>query len=1185
MNPEQTIATERHILHFSAAPIAQDEAPLFFNLGAKQYRLQPHTKATRSDARVENPYLQLLQERYFNHYLEVDLPADSVNMTFVTQEVQIDGESADSYRALSLHVPRQTQLLYEEKARRKNMLTLHPKLSLLLQAGNLQAPKHISGDLLHDVLDPFDTAVALMFQHPGLINLNGEQNGEIPQIIRNCIVSALKAKSLIVSRIAKAGKNWSFPIPLMDDGKQVIDEDGKLAFTLDLDQGVKNALAAPLMLALKTSQQIKELQGQTWSVQYGETTESHDAVHAASLRSSGPLLHADQTKWVSKSLTTTDGIKVEGFSYHAPQPGGWSIKEIWSNHEGKALISEEFLHALAAGDAYVMVNQRRSQFAASDIKENTAATLVSFNDAQPQYKVSLYLTAQHDELEISIEKTALAEPHPGYQIEVGYFTPDRKRITSWEKSSIATSSYGELRTTIRNDRLRHLSVYAEFFDTAGKAIEVKDWPDQMKDPTTVISKLFDNHNSKRYIGLLGPVDTVFGIPLPPDAETFNIPFPQSATSMRLYWGGLGTGKYDATVCACGITSTAVFELAIPVMLLAYGASQVNTVIVNDMVKPYVIKNAIFMIGAALAGAGKIAEAQDSGRAAKQVAAKLGPALATRALKVLAIYMAAKAVEGTARRSIPLINLAFLALDAVVTGLQLGQTTAAILQSPFYYETEFTRSFDLQVTIKPDPNFNKFPDYHDLLRVQVIYDSNATLPLSESSFRHRSHEVMSDPIPIDFKDIPAGGKIRVLAFFYAESGWQSATASTAWIDAKGGDGTAVLKIELTMKNALIPLSKDSVLQHRQKIVYENAKHTWKATPPPTATITTAGAGSGHRILSWTGITVAQKPAMLGYSWQATGTDLPRDYERGDKTAEALYTVQNLSLLQDAEARYAVAPAGFTNQSGVTYDLAGAVDGSGKSFWIDASKGNYHAETNPAGGFHLRHVALSLDSTPQFKADTGKSWGRFSGPIDSFVYHPQGYIAGVAIGSDKLFLLKLPEVAGPDESATVASLASGEGSRDGLLLRPKAVAVALDGRLLVLEDGNQRIQSFDVFGNPVRYFSVSGSTEKSPVLALRKTGASSTTYLDLSVEAKGYIFVLCYTDDGATAAQYRIDIYEPNGSFLVATPGVAAAKLAVDLARNVYTLNWEALTGRNGRTEPSVSHWIPPAPKVGDAKGDA
>jgi hypothetical protein len=95
-----------------------------------------------------------------------------------------------------------------------------------------------------------------------------------------------------------------------------------------------------------------------------------------------------------------------------------------------------------------------------------------------------------------------------------------------------------------------------------------------------------------------------------------------------------------------------------------------------------------------------------------------------------------------------------------------------------------------------------------------------------------------------------------------------------------------------------------------------------------------------------------------------------------------------------------------------------------------------------------------------------------------------------------------------------------------------------------------------------------------MALADPGNS--TYLDLSVEAKGYLYVLRYKGDGGSPSDYQVDLYEPDGTLLVSTTKVAADKIVVDLIRNLYTLNYEVILGAGSRTEPSVSLWIPPAP---------
>jgi hypothetical protein len=129
---------------------------------------------------------------------------------------------------------------------------------------------------------------------------------------------------------------------------------------------------------------------------------------------------------------------------------------------------------------------------------------------------------------------------------------------------------------------------------------------------------------------------------------------------------------------------------------------------------------------------------------------------------------------------------------------------------------------------------------------------------------------------------------------------------------------------------------------------------------------------------------------------------------------------------------------------------------------------------------------------------------------------------------------------------------------------------DATILILENGNQRIQAVDVSGNPVSIF----QNGTSNLVTLEQ--GSGITYLDLGVEGMGYIYVLSFVNEGMTAADYRLDVYDPQGNHLNRTTGVAAARLAVDTFRNVYTLNYEAVANAP-RVEPSLSQWNPSTPE--------
>ena len=86
----------------------------------------------------------------------------------------------------------------------------------------------------------------------------------------------------------------------------------------------------------------------------------------------------------------------------------------------------------------------------------------------------------------------------------------------------------------------------------------------------------------------------------------------------------------------------------------------------------------------------------------------------------------------------------------------------------------------------------------------------------------------------------------------------------------------------------------------------------------------------------------------------------------------------------------------------------------------------------------------------------------------------------------------------------------------------------------------------------------------------------TLLDMAVEAKGHIFILGHTGSGKSPADYRLDLYDPAGVYLTSTGNFTAARITVDLLRNVFALNYEVLDTNGRRPEPGVSQWRPPAP---------
>lgn len=1176
---------ERHLLHFRTPPEMAGHSELTFHTGEDSYRVQAHTPGTLAEARYGNPLLQQFGDLHFSHYVEVDLPVDQVRMLYVTHPIDVDGARTENFVSLAFHVPRETRRRCAPQGRvLDDAGRLHPKLARMLRRNASPSAAHVlarldAGDLeadfLADLVDPFETASALLIMHPGLINL-GAESGAPARLLRDCVGAALNWRDLIVEEIGDLGASWSTRVVLRDDDGPVVDDDGP-AFTVELHRDVRRLMNAPLSRALVLANQLPDLEGQSWRVHEGSTTVEIDALQAARTADARASTGDTAARWTLQALTRMNGVNTRSVRFQQPRDGGWTVDTTWSSTQTPPLDSD-FIAALAAGRAFVRVgvvgreNAWLGGFSAQPLPDDESVVFEAeyeFSAVGADYvEVTLTLDAAREDLNVALRVTKEDSPEALASVSLGVRSLDGTQRVVWRALPATRGRLGNLHVEVENEWVRHLGAYAEFRDAAGRVIE-PEWESRLPAP---IARLFDKHRTRRFVDILPPCNTVFGIPIGASRTPLDIPVPEDAVSVTLYWGGLGTGEFDETVCAAGATCTAVLDLALPIFLLFLGAAQRDNTAVARLMSNRIVQASILSVGATLIGT-RLGLAQDPRRVASAIALQLGPAIAKSLGEKFLIYLAKRSSVSAIKRSVPFINLMFTAIDSAITLAQLGQTTAAVLQSPFYYMTRLTRTFDLQVTIRPDRRFSQFPEHSARLRVQVLYDAGTSLPLSETDL---GDTPLSRPIIVRFDDIPAGGRLRVFVFFYTANGWQASMGAGEWVEARGRSRGALLEIDVYVEDALLPLSKDSVYAHRRVLAYENGQHVWRRqAQPPTATIAGPVVDENHQLLQLRGITVAQRPAQLAYAWQASGLNLPRD-RPGQPSGDALFAMQSLSLLPDPPLRRAVAPVGFSEPCGVAYDLGASADGSGANFYIDPTRQPF-SENNLAGGFHLRRIVLSRDGTPRFETGAPRSWGRFPEPVDSFVVHPQGYVAAVNATQSKLYVLELPSEAVDNVDARMASLYSGEGVRVGLLARPRAIAVALDGRLLVLEDGNRRIQSFDLSGNPVPYFRQPGSDRKTPLLPLRDTDAAATSYLDLAVEARGYLFVLAYDGSGARPEHYRVDIYEPDGRFLVSTPRVAAARIAVDLARTMYTLNWESWLGDRGRTEPSVSVWLAPPPE--------
>jgi hypothetical protein len=1188
---------ERRVLHLDLSHLDQDP-DFVLHVCLTDHPLQPHTVGTRGQARRHMPFLRAVPDHRLTHFVELELPADAVALMQVRSRRPTDG--APCVAAMAIHVPervaRAEQRRRRQAARAREMDgEIHPKLAALgltaqqfreRTAGQDPAPypEHIDS-----YLDVSAAAVALLFHHRDVMNLALDQFGAAYVLQTYC--ERNPAISDVALQILLLGDEWMTPAPVLDEhGTQMTGDDGKPLWTQVVADDVQKALRGPLKWALRNIADDPNLEGRQWRAHFATTAIAYQAVAStlgadAAGEAAGPVAaaggnqaapgpggDAGSVTWTLRNLSPGNGLTIDpAVAYQpAPDPGAWSATGLWSQppeQEGQPWPAAE---QLLAGEVYLKISASHRSKApilarlvpgSESPADGTIPFTVDLGAVGSSSAATLTLNAMRTSLAYRL---SLREAAPGGAISASFCDAVGNDLHDLSLSSDA--GYATLGLTCTNLFLRHLGAYVQFLDLDGHPITPTGWDERLPE---AVRTLLQPDPAKKYLDVLGPIGTICGVPLPADPTKLTVPVPADAHTVRLLWGGLGTGDYDNSVCPLGLTLTVVLELALPVIMLVAGAAITDSKPVQALLADKDLLYRVCYAAAVLFGEAVLIDVVQGGNPLpilKRLAIALGPLLLKTGLKQ---FIEKQFAQKVAEEALPVVDVVFQSFNIAVTVAQVEQTTIAVLESPFVYRTDLQRSIDVQVTLRPDNRFKMFPpeSIGGHYGVYLLYDNDATFGATTGQL---PGTVRSDPITVMFKGCPAGGRLSVHAMFFAPNGWQAGQGQSGWVPAQGTQGTLLVVPDVEVTTNQVPLSSASVYQHKQKIAYQNSggrqQHVWVASGPPSTTATTPSPDPGRQLTSWTGITMAQSPAQLAYSYQATGLGTAPSVAR-------LYTAGNLSLLERPEEQYAAPSRPLLGKGRAVYDLVSPDDGTGRNFFVDPTRGTYDPDLSPSGGSHLRRVALrSAGPPPTFAVSTNQSWGRFLLDNDRYAVHPKGYVVGISYTTAKLEILKLPSEPTDDAHAPRARLAAGMGSREGLLRGPRAMGITLDGRILVLETLANRIQAFAVEGTPVQCFGPAGARRSWTPLR----DQSGVTYLDLGVEATGYLYVLGVAGLGRNPADYFVDVYAPDGTWLVRTPGVTAAQIAVDLLRSLYTLNYEVIFGAGGRPEPSVSLWLPPPP---------
>ena len=738
---------------------------------------------------------------------------------------------------------------------------------------------------------------------------------------------------------------------------------------------------------------------------------------------------------------------------------------------------------------------------------------------------------------------------------------------------------GRIQVTIdgvANWFLRWLGMWVQFVDQNGNVLQSSSLPgDTLADQAVAHPSGLDKADAL-FVGVLAPPSTIVGIPVYPGHFSPVVKIPTGAATMRVFYGGLGqSGSLPddpAGIIGPGLGMTIAVNYALVGLFMAAGVSTLDK-----------LTKTIVVIGGGVLAADIVS---DTGGILNGTLKPWTVALnilkvlfqgkiAAPALAALFTVVAEELAEAEIIDSVPIAGQIARAVAATIGAVQLAETSLEVALSPAVYQFELALVHDLSVDVLPDQNNSGFPvapsGYTLYYKVIYLFDQG------------RAHVQDAVDLPVGAKllsitltGIPRGGMVNIKIGLYMRAN-DAPVGQNDWCAGYGSTGLVSNLVgradPITITQTKVPIQATTVYLHTLKTTLDaNAHHVWTrtATAPP---YTPTNNGQTPALGDFRSITVRQarsgklaQRGYVGYAWRAFSTGV-NDCRAGSPGQLDLLANLNTDFSDDgvhAQDGYANGACGLQAGASVAYNL---LDRQQHNFYLDSDTGN------------VRQVQLATP-TGFASPGSGQSFGHLNHESNRLLLQPAGHLVSISTAANQMETLLLPLAPMSDADAAKklrARIHSGKGTRPGLMTKPVAGAVSPEGVIVVVEgsdDDHMRLQALDLGGNPIRHF----KRQPQPYFFALAT-PPGTTYLDLAIEFTGYMYLL------SRDAQFnhRLDIYHPEqlgGSPICSTRGINAARLAVDLWRSLYTLNYEMLLLPDGGvpalTEPSVSVWVPPPP---------
>lgn len=752
--------------------------------------------------------------------------------------------------------------------------------------------------------------------------------------------------------------------------------------------------------------------------------------------------------------------------------------------------------------------------------------------------------------------------------------------TDWSagrRVSVSSVQGRDITFTVENSYFRHMGIFVRFVDGQNPP-----QPLALSGLTPAQPSNPNNTDYDRFVSFLGPRNRILGVPTEDETSTeLTVTLPDQASGMQILVGTMGHGSLPSSVATFqsvhvpGATLTGVIDLGLPAFFLLLGMTAdilelpKGKALLLDLAS-WIVETFAQEIAISAFPSGDVSKSELQTEWAGNVIQSIVKEAPEVFAKLIEWAIEVSAAE-EALEWVPIVGQIIEAINVAGTLAEIAETAADALLSPWVIPDTLLTQMNVDVTVNKPANDFQFPASATQIKI-IATPSNSIPQIFSGALADLFPGYPQVPSLQTTFTLPSGGNIKIDVTFTDDSGWVAASGSLGPVDNLLPQGQGSLALTVPIKENPLPLSSNTQYKHLQKLgVDGQGAHAWITTStPPQATAASLGGNTQVQLNDVRGITINMN-GRLGYVWRATSPTLMD--QNGSGGSQQLFTLQNINLdssFPPDNALRILGSSGNGQQSGfeqpifMAYDLFGPTTG-GVNFIVAPAK-------DPSTGAVEYHAfQVSLDGTGVIDLSTAQSWGRFaSTTLDAVAVHPRGVIVALNAADEKVELLTLPAepYASLSDADYAANQVGGLGEYVGRLHGSTAIAMTKDGNsFLVLEAVNNRIQAFSINGTSVQYFG------DQPWITLTQPmdEGKQISWLSMSLESTGFIYVLSSEAPGNDPSQYRLDIYDPSGNWLSRTTGVPAGRLAVDAMRVVWTQNYELIQGPNSRPEPSVSQW--------------